>query len=197
MTDTTERHAVTQVTWCMTRNGYADESVGCPTATDHDHYDLVLDDEGKTLFRVWPVGTTWRTPEGHTYRLRGYEKAFGDLMHAYDIVAEPDLSTVPSRPTFDAVSPGGGAFVDSEWLPGPDDVIVEYVLAEGVRPAPSAVFLRPNGEVWRLRDYRLDMASVGEDGENIYLPSWQVMLVARGFTNRDTLPDDARLVWHP
>lgn len=187
-TQAEKRYADTQVTWCLTRGRYADPSVGCDTATDHDHYDIVLDQHGKTLFRVWPVGTTFRTADGYTMRLANYHQGVSDMLGL-------DRDDIPARPQWDGVSPNGGAFSDSKWLPGEGDVIIVYALPEGGRPAPGALFARPNGEAWRLRSYSVDWDDEVDFSNK--RPSWSVNLPSGAGTNGDDLPDDARLVWHP
>lgn len=194
---TTEKR---RVTWCLTMNAYADEATCHDGETgaakvDHDHYDVALDQHGKTLFRYWPIGTTWCTPEGHTYRLRTYRRDITDIMAA-EAAGEPTRD-IPPRPVWDVWTRDGGATTGpADWLPGPEDVLVEYVLPPGTRPAPGALFVRPNGQMWRLRGYRIDWKAeplTGDDTE----PDWTVGNLSGGMSNGDDLPSDARLVWHP
>lgn len=182
---------VSRATWCIGRNGYADDSFGCDTATDHDHYDVALDADGKVLFRYWPIGTTFLTEKGYRMRVRGYQQDFDDLLAAAD--RDEERQSVPPRPTWDGWTPDGGAFGEGNWLPGPEDRVIEFVV-EG-RPAPGALFLRPNGESWRLRSYGVDWTD--EEDFSHKRPSWSVNLPSGASTNGDDLPDDARLVWHP
>lgn len=188
MSETTER-----LTWCLTTNGYANPDTCCDpdteaTCVDHDHYDVAVDEDGKVLWRYWPVGTVWETSEGYKMRLRLYDVGISDLLRD---------ENAPERPVWDGQAPSGGAFSDVRWLPGRGDRIVEFVLAEGQRPAPGALFMMPNGEAWRLRGYGIDWQAEPCTGNNV-VPSYSINLPSGAGTNGgDTLPDGARLVWHP
>lgn len=186
--------ATSRVTVCLTAGGrYADESIGCDKATDHDHYDVALTEGGAIAWRYWPVGTTWRTADGYTMRLRKYDREFADMMAMEE--AGLEASDAPVRPHFDGQAPSGGAFGEAEWVPGDGDTIIVYSLFEDVRPAVGSLWVRPNGEAWRLRSYGVDWAD--EHDLSNKKPSYAVNLPHGASTNGDVLPSDARLVWHP
>lgn len=201
MTDTQTRHAIEQVTFCLTIDAYAEDDICLDgetgaTKADHDHYDVVLDQHDEPLFRVWPVGTVFATPDGDTMRLTGYARVYVDMAAASDI--GKDAKNAPERPLWAGQVSGGGAFMDGMWLPDWDDRPVTYALAPNQRPAPSSVFVCPNGEVWRLRSYGVDWKTEPFTGDKT-LPSWSVGSPAGGYGSEvgAILPDDARLVWHP
>lgn len=64
------------------------------------------------------------------------------------------------------------------------------------RPEPGSLWVTPDGDAYRLRDYRIDWHAEPYTGEAT-VPTYVVLLASGGSTNRDTLPDDARLVWQP
>lgn len=205
MSTTAERHATDQVEWCLTTNGYADpdrcwDAERNARAVDHDHYPVVLDQDGEPLFRVWPVGTMFAHPDDYLLRLRAYRRDIRDAMAAVDRGAEDveDVNTIPPRPVWDVWTADGGASSGAGWLPGPDDRPVTYALAEGQRPAPGSLFVRPNGEMWRLRSYGVDWMAEPFTGDETR-PSWSVGGPTGGYSGADghVLPEDARLVWTP
>lgn len=205
MTDTETRYAVDTLTWCLTTNGYADEATCHDDETgaakvDHDHYEVVVDQHGKVLFRIYPIGTVFRLPNGEHLRVRRYSPDFNDMMFA-DQTGE-DARRVPQRPQYDVWVPGGGggATTSTMWSPGLLDgaEVIVPVIPEGGRPAPGALFLRPNGEAWRLRNYGTNLQAKPFTGEHDR-PSWSIANLNGSLSSSagETLPDDARLVWHP
>ena len=201
MTDTETRYAVSTLTWCLTTSGYADEAT-CfdpdtqSTRVDHDHYDVVVDQHGKTLFRVYPIGTVLRLPDGEYLRVRRYDADFNDMMFA-DETGE-DARAVPKRPQYDVWVTSGGA-TSASWSPGLLDgaEVIIPVTPEGGRPAPGAMFVLPNGETWRLRNYSVDWRAEPFTG-NDTRPSWTVTYPSGSSSTADgDLPAGARLVWHP
>lgn len=192
--------ATSRVTWCLTTNGYADEAT-CHdpergiTKPDHDHYDVALTEDGKVAWRYWPVGTTFKTADGYTMRLRKYEREFADMIAMED--AGMEANDAPARPHWDGVAPSGGAFGEAHWVPSPEDTIIIYALDEDVRPAPMALFVLPNGEAWRLRNYSVDWTAEPFTGDNVRA-SWTVLRPGGMSSTADgDLPSGARLVWHP
>lgn len=192
-TETPTITATSRVTWCLTANRYAAPDVHCIPGKDHDHYDVALTESGQVAWRYYPVGTTFRTSDGYTMRLSGYTRQFADMEAMEKAGLEP--RDAPVRPRWDGVAPSGGAFGDSEWLPGDDATIIVYSLFEDVRPAVGSLFVRPNGEAWRIRSYRIDWNDESDFSNK--QPSFSVNLPHGASTNGDVLPSDARLVWHP
>lgn len=199
MTDNNARHAAERLTWCITTNAYADED-RChdaergATRVDHDHYDLVVDEQGKTLFRIWPVGTTFLHEDGARMRVRTYRRNFDDVMAAYE--RGDDAKTIPERPVWDVCSTGGGASTNNTWLPAFDQRPVDYVLDSGQRPSAGSVFLLSNGETWRLSGYSVDWLAEPFTGDDTR-PRWVVSMPGGSSRNGDDLPHGARLVWAP
>lgn len=183
--------------WCASFSGYASEEYGCNDADDHDHYDLAVAEEtGEVLYRLDPIGTTYLLADGSTVRLRYYDD---------DPFIDPPLDD-KIIPRYDYVSPDGGA-AGGVTLTQIGALWDGAVLAPGVRrtvtvaperPAPGSLYVRPNGEAWRLRGYSLDWKSIGKPGRRM-VPSWSIANVdgSQSHGGTDTLPDDAVLVWAP
>lgn len=169
-------------TMCLTHGRYTHDvpAAGCcATAADHDHYDVAVNAHGDVVFRYWPVGTTWREPDGTMLRLTRYQTPL-----------DTDATPVP---VFDVWTPLGGA-TRSDTLPSADAVIVVHATTIDHRPAPGSVYARPNGEIWRLRSYATDWDN--EPYDNV-IATWSVQLPTGANTNGRSLPDDAHLIWTP
>lgn len=173
-----------RVQWCLTRNCYADAY--CATNAPHDHHDVAVDDEGKPLWRLDPIGTTYLMPDGSTLRL---------VAHDDSPFSEPPL-TEELIPRYDYWSPMGGAaghlrvedgtvWVGDRLAPG----VSRVVLVEQQRPAVGSLYVRPNGEAWRLTGW----TSMTDQ------PQWSLALPHGAMTTAvgEVLPNDARLVWTP
>jgi hypothetical protein len=188
----------TRVGWCLTIGGYTDER--CERdRRPHDHHDVAIDyspetGQGRPLYRIDPIGTTYLLPDGATVRLANY---LDDL--DLDDFAEPIRDRI--IPAYLWWSAGGGASsgytrdgIEAIWdgvnlRPG----VWRTVPVAAERPAAQSTYIRPNGEVWRLRDWRIDLMDL--DGPPT--ATWAVMTPRGSMTSGDDLPDDARLVWAP
>lgn len=150
---------------------------------------VVLDQHDNPLFRLWPIGTTWRLTDGTLRTIKAFNQTWDDIVYALD--QDREAASVPARPLFDCVSPSGGAYTidGSDWLPAPEDQIVVYAPETACAPAPGALFIAPNGDAWRLR-------SSNETSEQP--PEWTLTLSNGAQTNVVAdLPAGARLAWHP
>ena len=176
------------VTWCQTMNGYADAL--CPDT--HDHHDVAIDADGKILWRIDKVGTTYLMPDGTTYRL---------VLHDDEPFVDPPC-VLPLIPRYDYWSPQGGAsghlrvgdgtIWDGDRLA---DGVQRVVLVEQQRPQVGSLYVLPNGESWRLTGW----APGWLREESHDTPHWSItkpngML---SVLTEDALPQSARLVWEP
>lgn len=60
-------------------------------------------------------------------------------------------------------------------------------------PPLGTLYLAPNGDAYRLRDYRTDWDNLGDLGK----PTYAVLLLTSRSTNAETLPEGALEVWRP
>jgi len=169
-------------------SGKADDATHNDTATG-DVALVVLDQHDNPLFRLWPVGTTWRLADGTLATIRSFNQTWDDIVYALEQGRE--VASVPARPLFACTSPNGGAYTldGSQWLPAPEDQIVVYAPETASAPAPGALFIAPNGEAWRLR-------SLNEASEQP--PEWSLALNDGTQSNVVAdLPAGSRLAWPP
>lgn len=193
MTDDQKTHRPTRLTWCQITNGYADAD-RC-TGAEHDHYDLAVDeDTGKALYRIDPDGTTYLLPNGDTLRLAFHQdEPFADPPITERIIPTYDVWTANGGAAkgVQALDNGGGSIWDGDTLqPG----VVRIVIGDSsTRAAVGSIYVTPNGEVWRLRDYSHDWGE-GFASEAM----WSVGYPRGGYSSaKGDLPEDARLVWVP
>lgn len=190
----------TRVAWCLTTGSYVDDRCE-KDHRPHDHHDIAIDyspetGQGRPLYRLDPVGTTYLLPDGGTLRLVRYvDDPFID---------EPIEDRI--IPRYDWWSPEGGAAggIGLDDIAGRSGGLWDGVnLRPGVwrtvpvsavdRPAVGSVWVTPQGETWRLRNYGPAFLDEGGEGR----PSYTVMLASGMMTNGNDLPDGARLVWAP
>lgn len=195
MTDQKKTYRPTRLMWCRTTNGYADAD-RC-TGAEHDHYDLAVDeDTGKALYRIDPDGTTYLLPNGDMLRLTFHQdEPFIDPPITERIIPTYDVWTASGGAArgVQALDNGGGSVWDGDRLqPG----VVRIVPVASERPAVGSLYVRPNGEVWRLRDYAPDWL---RDGGEPHV-QWAIQYPSgsnSSTSGADALPEDARLVWAP
>lgn len=65
-----------------------------------------------------------------------------------------------------------------------------------MKPEIGTLYVAPNGDAYRLRDYGIDWQAEPFTGEH-EVPDYSVALVAGGFTARHELPDGSVVVWSP
>ncbi len=184
----TAAHPHSTVTWCHTRNGYADVEF-CDSGDPHT--DVVIDEAGKVLYPMHPVGTAYLAPDGSIYALRRYDN---------DLWVDPEVIE-KIIPCYDRFSERGASTIRGhEALPAGS---VRIVYPHAVPVLPGSLYVRPNGEAWRCRGYRTDYkawsATNDWTGPPTQVPDWSIAHVSGSQSSggHQTLPVDARLVWAP
>lgn len=191
-TPTSSTPLLERAVWCNRLSARADDR--CERDhREHDHVDVVVhagdsEQAGTLAYSLDPVGTTYLLPGGNIYSLAYYED---------DFAATPEI-TDKIIPVYNIFTKNGGA-ASGERRTGLPEGTVRIILPtpatgpEAPRIAIGSLFVRPNGDTWRLTDYTADWGIEGHGST----PMWSVAYAKGSMSSGDTLPDDARLVWSP